>query len=598
MKNYINILSLAAVMCASLVGASCSREDIPDVVAEPEYTRVELAFDMGSLQTRASSEQGDQISDVTVWAYKVTSGTGANAIVEQTPVGWGTKTFANTYTSAPLYFELPYSATEAQTFRFVAIVNKDAFGSILKPTTASGQPALTLNETTSYTNLTHAVFQADALMKDYPTNDTPAAMPVSHWQDFRINAGVTDLTGLNAKEMTVYRAVAKTQLNARLASASSTEAALRITSVTIKAASGTATGGYAIPSQGFVFSDIADLKGTGTAAVNPTPSAFGDYQDVVKAVPNISLKNTAALGDDEATFTPTAVKARQSTDATATATYNTIGSAFLYENHHTTTGTSTTSPDAYTIGTYYMEIHYDYGQAASDSSDTDGIVDATRKTATNYVPLPSVVRNRDYQVNATFEVNLAGTVQLAYEVVDWKDGGTTDLNFSYPTFTVEAAETDPQGKPVYDKPEAYYDSTDNEKGAFTFKLTITGPLNTEKKYTITHMDNGGNFDIKAYKVENNAPTNQTVVDNSTTYITASTNYHYLIKVYPTAAMPTGEGATAPTCSVGITHTASWTGTSEYLLINIGEHNGRKWPNSGDDNHLITVTQIAAPTTTP
>lgn len=591
MKNYINILSLAAVMCASLVGASCSREDIPDVVAEPEYTRVELAFDMGSLQTRAdaTSEQGDQISDVTVWAYKVTSGTGANAIVEQSPVGWGTKTFANTYTSAPLYFELPYSATEAQTFRFVAIVNKDAFGSILKPTTASGQPALTLNETTSYTDLTHAVFQADALMKDYPTNDTPAAMPVSHWQDFTIAAGVTDLTGQNAQTMTVYRAVAKTQLNARLANTSSTGAALRITSVTIKAASGGSASGYAIPSQGFMFSDIADLKGT--AAMNPTPSAFGDYQDVVKAVPNISLKNRAALGDGEATFTSTAV----------TENYNTIGSAFLYENHHTTTGSpSTTSPDAYTIGTYYMEIQYEYGQAASDSSDTNGddIVDATYKTATNYVPLPSVVRNRDYQVNATFEVNLAGAVQLAYEVVDWTNGDTTNLDFSYPTFTVEAAETDQQGKPVYKTPEAYFTGTDNDTGAFTFKLTITGPLNTEKKYTITHMDNGGNFDIKAYKVENNNPTNPPEVDNNTTYITASTDHHYLIKVYPTDPMPTDEGAPAPTCSVGITHTASWTGTSEYLLINIGEHNGRKWPNSGDDNHLITVTQIADPTTTP
>jgi hypothetical protein len=73
MKKLYNIFLFAAVVCASTL-VSCAKDDTLNPT--PEYTKVEMTI------TRAASttEQGDKIEDVTVWAYEL-NGSGANATI-------------------------------------------------------------------------------------------------------------------------------------------------------------------------------------------------------------------------------------------------------------------------------------------------------------------------------------------------------------------------------------------------------------------------------------------------------------------------------------------------------------------------------------
>ena len=133
MNRLFNILLV--VVGTALLNLACSREDAPEG-SVPDYTRVELALDMGAM-TRVGEEANDAIEDVTVWAYEVESGEGASAVVKETPSGWATRTYDG---SSPLYIELPYDANAAHTYRFVAVLNKSRFGTIYKPESNTPQP--------------------------------------------------------------------------------------------------------------------------------------------------------------------------------------------------------------------------------------------------------------------------------------------------------------------------------------------------------------------------------------------------------------------------------------------------------------------------
>ena len=578
MNRLFNILLV--VVGAALLNLACSREDAPEG-SVPDYTRVELALDMGAM-TRVGEEANDVIEDVTVWAYEVESGVGASAVVKETPSGWATRT----YNGSPLYIELPYDANYAHTYRFVAVLNKSRFGNIYKPESSTPQP---LEERTRYTDLTHAVFQTDELI-GYTADETGiaptadgAVVPMSHWQDVTIDKGITELTGVNAKKITVYRALAKTQFSARLHKNSSANAALKITSVTVHSASGGASA-YKIARQGFLVSALStDEHSTQN---NPLPKAFGGYRDLATEVPEIGLINTD-------TETPSK---ELNVDVKSDA-YVFVGSTFLYENHHTMANinsASTTSHADYAAGIYYMEVRYEYGELK-------GHTIKDKKDAVNYVPLPSIVRNRDYRVNATFDVQLAGGVNIDYEIVAWEDGGTDVLDFTYPTFTVEAVATydhDGNGStpavPYYGKPTAYYDNAQPEDGAFAFYLQITSPISTsneaQKTFNLTTAANGA-WKTKVYRVHTDEHDITTQTEIEPNAIVADEKDYYIIKVYPTASMQNNGNDSS--CRVAITHTASWTGVTSGLLINTTT-GGTRWADSGDDRHSIVVTQVATP----
>ena len=168
MKRLFNILLV--VVGAALVNLACSREDAPEG-SVPDYTRVELALDMGAM-TRVGEEANNTIEDVTVWAYEVESGEGSAAVVKETPSGWAPRRYDGTYDgTSPLYIELPYDAEAAHTYRFVAVLNKSRFGALYKPESNTPQP---LEERMRYTDLTHAVFQTDALI-GYTAEETGTA---------------------------------------------------------------------------------------------------------------------------------------------------------------------------------------------------------------------------------------------------------------------------------------------------------------------------------------------------------------------------------------------------------------------------------------
>lgn len=572
MNRLFNILLV--VVGTALLNLACSREDAPEG-SVPDYTRVELALDMGAM-TRVGEEANNKIEDVTVWAYEVESGVGASAVVKETPSGWATRTYDG---SSPLYIELPYDAYNAHKYRFVAVLNKSRFGAIYKPESNTPQP---LEERTHYTDLTHAVFQTDELI-GYTAEETGiapttnGAVPMSHWKDVEIGAGVTKLTDGDAPTITVYRALAKTQFSARLHKNSSENAALKITSVTVHSASGGASA-YKIARQGFL---VSALSTDDHLAPNPLPKAFGGYRDLATEVPEIGLINTAG---NKALDVYVTQRQPESDDDNI---YDFVGSTFLYENHHSMANinsASTTSHADYTVGIYYMEVQYEYGE-------TDGVggISGKPKQGVNYVPLPSIVRNRDYRVKATFDVQLAGVVNLGYVINDWEDGGTDVLDFTYPTFTVEAVATyDHDGieVPYYGKPTAYYDGG-NDGGAFAFKFQATAPLNKDYTVTAVNSDNNYPFTVAIYK-------NGTDKLNTTSFTVTDANDYYTIKVYPREGMPTGDGVKAPSCRVAITHTASWTNVTSGLLINTTT-GGTRWADSGDDRHSIVVTQVANPT---
>ena len=526
--------------------SSCSKEEVAGDHT-PKFTKVEM-----SLETRAtqSLQQGDKITDVNIWAFEVA----ADGTVAEQPSGWGKRDYTDVYqetpTDAPVYFELPYSA-EAKTYRFVALVNKSAFGNIYKPASTTEQ---TFTSQTTYSELTKAIFKAGMdIMEGNPS--TIEAMPVSHWQDFVIGSGEDGFTasanGIPASfvgTMTVYRALAKAQLSAKLSNDSSDNAALKITSATIHVAKNAV-----VPNQGYVFSGLKVINGETTG-----PMAFGEYTDVTKSqieagIPLRGLNNSIITKSSDNTL---------------------IGSAFLYENHrgmaYNADNVSTTSPDGYADGTFYMKIEYEYGQDDGNGSITNP------QTGRNYVPLPPTVRNVLHNVNATFTVNTDGKVTLTYTVADWGDGGEHSLDFTYPTFSVSAVKkTD--GKPDYSKPTAYYDATNREAGAFEFDFKVTAPDNNTKKYTIT-LSNVTDFGYKVYQGS-----------SEVTDIVAS-DTPYRIKIYPTGSL---NQTTPQTTSASITHQASWTGASEMLLINAAT-GGTLWQDSGGDRHAILITQTAAP----
>lgn len=526
--------------------SSCSKEEVAGDHT-PKFTKVEMSLDTRATQ---SQQQGDQITDVNIWAFEVA----ADGTVAEQPSGWGKRDYSGVYqetpSGAPVYFELPYSA-EAKTYRFVALVNQSAFGDIYKPASTTAQ---TFTPQTTYSELTKAIFKAkQGIMEADPTNIN--VMPVSHWQDFVIGNGQTGFTAssngtpaLFAGKMIVYRALAKAQLSAKLSDESSDNAALKITNVTIHVAKNAL-----VPNQGYVFSGLEVIDGT------TGPMAFGDYADVTKS--QIKEGGLPLQGLNNGVITDKS-------------NYTTIGSTFLFENHRGMTydtTVSTTSPEDYDAGTFYMKIEYEYGQA-----ENGDIADSGKQTGTNYVPLPPTVRNVLHNVNATFKVDTDGKVTLTYTVADWEDGGEHSLNFTYPTFSVSAVKMN-NGQPDYSKPTAYYDGSNEEAGAFAFRVDLTAP--SGKECTVT--SNGGNFKIGVYK----NGTGEALAGN---IFTASNTDHYIIKVWPTV---TYDANTPNTTKIMITHKASWTGASEKLLINTSDA-GTLWQDSGGDRHAILITQTA------
>lgn len=546
MKKLYNIFLFAAVVCASTL-VSCIKDDTINKTT-PEYTKVEMTI------TRAGStaEQGDKIEDVTVWAYEL-NGSGANITIGNNgkPVGWGTKSFTDTYQSTEgqtLYMELPYSA-DAKTYRFFALVNKAQFGKIYTPMRNDSQSEVTvLPADISYDDLSTYIFEVNNLDAN-PASVT--TMPVSHWKDVTIEANANSDTPINF-DMTVYRTLGKASLVAKLDDSSSS-AQVKITSVSI----GANCTNYTVAQQGFIFSDEEDVS------TLSYPSPFGTIVDIKRgAYTETQVTNTAV----EVTSSATA-----------------ICSKFLYENHHD--GASGIIADATSAGDgqYYMKIDYQYGTASD------------LKSATGYVALPAIVRNHEVKVEASFKVNLQGVVTLNCTVADWTqdDGeqGNANLTFNYPTYSVMAFDRGSSNEEVFNNPYVTYTDESN-KTSFTMLFQMTAPTSSIEWKPMLSIKQGNETDFSIEVFEATNVDTKPTIAGSNLYTSSSVSFAggttwYAVCVTPNKAAATTDRVT----ELRIVYNVPWmgTGVQESMLIN-GTSGASKWPNSGDDPHYIIVTQ--------
>ena len=551
MKKPYNIFLFAAVVCASTL-VSCAKDDTLNPT--PEYTKVEMTIPRAA----STTEQGDKIEDVTVWAYEL-NGSGANATIGNNgkPVGWGTKSFTNTYSSTEgetLYMELPYSAEE-KTYRCFALVNKAQFGKIYTPKRNNAQSEVTsLPADVSYNDLSTYIFEAN--LDTDPASAT--TMPVSHWKDVTVPENANADTPIEF-DMTVFRALGKASLEAMMDNTSSSGSQVKITGVSI----GANCTNYTVPQQGFIFSDVENVSAL------KYPSPFGTIIDIKRGPYTETQLISSAV------------------DVTSSATA--IGSKFLYENHHDGASGIIADATAAGDGQYYMKIDYQYGT----TSDFSG---GTQKSATGYVALPAIVRNHEAKVEASFKVNLQGVVTLNCSVADWTqdDGeqGETDLTFNYPTYSVMAFDRGSSNEEVFNNPYVTYTDSSN-KTSFTMLFQMTAPTDgtiTWKPILSIKQGNETDFSIEVFEATNVDTT--PAITGSNLYTSSGVSFEGGTTWYAVRVTPNNPAATTDRVTeLRIVYNVPWmgTGVQESMLIN-GTSGTSKWPNSGDDPHYIIVTQ--------
>ncbi|MBR4882989.1 MAG: hypothetical protein IKU18_03835, partial [Bacteroidales bacterium] len=260
MRTY-NTMKIFAAICMLLLVASCIKEQrLHQVEKMHDYVKVQLTFDTKATKASAASEQGDKINDVTVWAYRITGTNNGVAVVEETPCGWGTASYNGVYQSnsdSPLYMELPYTANGGQ-FRFMAVVNCDKFGTMYKGLTRSSNTLseIIFSKDTKYSDLATAIFDASLTQ----ISSDADLMPVSYWSDVALseNNVSEDANGnlVLTESMTLYRALAKSELYANLSAKSAqNNVDLQIVSAAVKSADE-----LYVADKGFVFQGFGTVQ--------------------------------------------------------------------------------------------------------------------------------------------------------------------------------------------------------------------------------------------------------------------------------------------------------------------------------------------------
>lgn len=382
-------LLITAICLTALTG--CIKEDVELTEANVSMS-ITTRLDLSSL---SSKEQGDAIADINVWAFACNAqGEVSNA--EDPAIAWRRITTANTHTSVDVHLQFTTCKDDQpRYYKLVAVINKEAFGTISGITTSDG--VTTFDRNTTYNQLANATFVApEDLMKLKPghgPNSTPGQMPISHWTIIKLEHDNDSDNDENIDthpgecynvSMPVYRALAKTQL---LVAKSDENSTVTIKNVTL--------GSSAYPTEGALLSAAAGtVKTDGTAGdLNPgnTPQWY---------VSSVAKSSTAVEKDILTAESVTIGKTVAETNH-ATAAYKDftpITSYFLYENK----GGSDVWNTASTNGGYYMDVTYDAG--AGDKTER--------------VWLPAVVRNHDIQVRAL--VNAGGKMTLTINVMDWE----------------------------------------------------------------------------------------------------------------------------------------------------------------------------------
>ncbi|MBR2035810.1 MAG: hypothetical protein IJ984_07175 [Prevotella sp.] len=382
-------LLLTAICLTALTG--CIKEDVELTEANVTMS-ISTRLDLSSV---SSQEQGDAIADINVWAFACDD-KGVVSNVEDPAVAWRRITTANTHTSVDVHLQFTTCKdNQPRHYKLVAVINKDAFGTISGITT--------FDRYTTYKQLADATFEApEGLMTMNPEHgkgSKPGQMPISHWKIITLDADNDSDDDENIDThpgecykvtMPVYRALAKTQLLVAKSDANST---VTIKNVTIGSTAYPTKGALLSAAKGTVKTDgtVGDLNPSNTPqwyVSSVDKSSTKVEKDILTAEsvtvdkPLTEEEHAAATADDDYTkFTP-------------------ITSYFLYENAGGNGGAWNT---ASTNGGYYMDVTYNAG--AGDKTER--------------VWLPAVVRNHDIQVRAL--VNAGGKLELTFNVQPWTD---------------------------------------------------------------------------------------------------------------------------------------------------------------------------------
>ena len=420
-------LLLTAICLTALTG--CIKE---------EYTLEETAITV-NVSTRAtgtqSTEQGDGINDVNVWAFKYTVNEDKTWTVTDTATAWSRVPAMEAWSSVDVHLQFK-ACNDTEKYILVAVINQGQFGTI-----KVGSETITLGRNTTYSQLTNAKFVApNELMGSNPGNGRgadPDYMPISHWKTFELTAAHAGNTHPNTcleVPMPVYRALAKTQL---LVAKSDENSTVTIKNVTL--------GSSAYPTEGALLSaavgtydEAKNTAGDFVAPGDTTPKWYVSSVSTTSHYNNVDATDNEVDIFDPSTTNTGEVSADLTEEQHAAATadgdytkFTPITSYFLYENK----GGSSAWNTASTNGGYYMDVTYDAG--AGDKTER--------------VWLPAVVRNHDIQVRAL--VNAGGKLELTFNVQPWTDVSTswnyTDVvtinangRLSWTTGSYEKIETD------------------------------------------------------------------------------------------------------------------------------------------------------------
>lgn len=436
MKKF-RLAVLAAVVCTAALLTSCIKEESYEV----DMAQLDVTFDTRADEedTSVSQQQGDGIQDVMLWAFKCTlndDGT-LKTVDEDTATGWRHVQNVNANGSLTnIHLPLPIcgdgsSSTASQSYVVVAVINTEQFGK----TDIGG-----FSRATTYTQLTEGTFDASSsLFWGYRPDDdklVPEDMPVSSWATITVTNDNTHPKNCYQLELPVYRAVAKTQLYVRKTSSAFGLAITNAQVISSKALNK----GYILSKCSKQYTDVNGVtlqrgwidENTVTPLWWSKPSVYDEAK--------VQLCNSTKgdIAGDEGDETDANLESEYiATPITEIDAYTWVGSAFLYEND----AEEVVVKDDYTEittnnGGYYMAITYVYNNSNTPDTivDADGNYNAdgtgNSEAITRFVPLPKIVRNHDYRVNATVDVVVNGKLKIIYEVTDWDEKTITVPEFN------------------------------------------------------------------------------------------------------------------------------------------------------------------------
>ncbi|MBQ5828641.1 MAG: hypothetical protein IIW45_00325 [Alistipes sp.] len=381
MKNFVKH-TFAFAICAAALLSSC--------IKEQSYEVHELMLDANITRATTSSEQGDQINDVMIWAF--------DANDSYNKVGWVEYTApANTYKDITVHVPVKICGDAGSIYRLVAVINKDKF-----------KNTVTFDSNTTYQELIAASFDNSELLAEnlIETNNpgNPAVMPISHWCDVPVTEA--DFGQHKHVEMKVFRSVAKTHFYITKKS----EFDMDVTTLELH--------NGCLPTGGMVLSNSTS---TALESESATPSWFstnGKIPATVSATTLVDNLITSPVAVGEGMVDSTENRDGANLDLTK---YQLVGSKLIYETNKTATVAEGYGSVTETSG-YYYKIGYTVGDG------TEYI---------RYFALPQIARNHDYQVRA--RVDAGGQMTLTILVNEWTEDEDQVIDYQN-SVTVETSD--------------------------------------------------------------------------------------------------------------------------------------------------------------